>query len=98
MTGLLNPKHERTHQPHVLPNCHPRGCVKWLIIAIVGFEVIACAKGLARSADDSHSDIGISVVGLKRAVQLPRRTLFSAFLESGRLSVMRETLGVGYQQ
>ncbi len=53
------------------PIAIPRGCVKWLIIAIVGFEVIACAKGLARSAYDSHSDIGISVVGFKRAVQLP---------------------------
>jgi len=53
------------------PIAVPRGCVKWLIIAIVGFEVITCAKGLARSTYDSHSDIGISVIGFKRAVQLP---------------------------
>ena len=53
------------------PIAIPGGCVKWLIFAIVGFEVIACAKGLARSTDDSHSDIGISVIGFKRAVQLP---------------------------
>jgi len=53
------------------PIAVPRGCVKWLIIAIVRLEVIACAKGLARSTDNGHSDIGISVVGLKRAVQLP---------------------------
>ena len=53
------------------PIAIPGGCVKWLIFAIVGFEVIACAKGLARSTDDSHSDIGISVIGFKHAVQLP---------------------------
>ena len=53
------------------PIAIPEGCVKWLIFAIVSFEVIACAKGLARSTDDSHSDIGISVIGFKRAVQLP---------------------------
>ena len=52
------------------PIAIPGGCVKWLIVSIVGFEVIACAKGLARSTDNSHFDIGISVVGLKRAVQL----------------------------
>ena len=77
------------------PIAIPGGCVKWLIFAIVGFEVIACAKGLARSTDNGHSDIGISVIGFKRAVQLSSEDVIQRIPESGRLSVMRETLGRG---